>query len=68
MECPVINLDLEHRRYGIYYCKVCKHNVYSVKNVEELAKAVDDGRRIRYSVKNHRTGLQRLVKGEPCRL
>ena len=66
LECPVMNLDLEERRYGVYYCKVCKENVYQVKNVEELGKAVDEGKCIQYSVKNYRTGKRRFIKGGPA--
>ncbi len=43
LECPVMALSLQNRGRGRYYCGVCKKNVFTVRNQQEMAMRVDQG-------------------------
>merc|ERR1712228_282466 len=48
LQCPVMALSLEQRGNGQYYCGVCKKNVFTVRNDQELAQRVGQGQCVQF--------------------
>jgi len=53
LKCPVMALKLEQRGSGKYYCGVCKKNVFTVRNEEEMARRVAEGQCVQFNTRQH---------------
>lgn len=51
LKCPVSALRLEERGKDRHYCSVCKENVFTVRNIEELGMRVDQGQCVQFKPK-----------------
>merc|ERR1719356_307686 len=68
LKCPLLSMKLEKRGAGRHYCSVCKKNVFTVRNVAEMAMRVDKGQCVQFSEQSRPMarvmgGMRRVCRG-----